>query len=145
MNHGSDRSNTNPKEQIMRRTGSLIYHTLFRVNSSSVRRWFLSLCCVVAAMGIFALTVYGQNYQGGLRGAVHDPNGAVVPGVEVVLTNEETNTARSAVSNSEGEYAFANVLPGTYTLTAAKSGYKKHEHKGIRNGTRERITPDVVL
>jgi hypothetical protein len=94
---------------------------------------------------ISAVTVQGQNYQGGLRGAVRDAAGAVVPGVEMALTNEGTNIARSAITNSEGEYAFANVLPGAYTLTATKSGYKKYEHKAIRIGTQEFITLDVAL
>ncbi|HEX2491481.1 MAG TPA: TonB-dependent receptor, partial [Blastocatellia bacterium] len=86
-----------------------------------------------------------QSYQGGLRGAVHDASGAVVPGVDLTLTNEETNTARSAITNGEGEYAFANVLPGLYTLRVSKGGYKKYEHKSIRIATQEFITLDVKL
>ena len=97
---------------------------------------------IIAASAVAAL---GQSYQGGLRGAVHDASGSVVPGVELALTNEETNTARSAVTNGEGEYAFANVLPGVYTLTVTKGGYKKYEHKAIRIGTQEFITLDVKL
>jgi hypothetical protein len=100
---------------------------------------------LLLVIGALAITAQGQNYQGGLRGAVRDANGAVVPGVELTLTNEETNTARTAITNGEGEYAFANVLPGTYTLTATKGGYKKHEHKTIRIGTQEFITLDVEL
>jgi hypothetical protein len=97
---------------------------------------------VIAASAVAAR---GQSYQGGLRGAVHDASGAVVVGVELVLINEETNTARSGVTNSEGEYAFANVLPGLYTLTVTRSGYKKYEHKNIRISTQEFITLDVKL
>jgi len=103
---------------------------------------FCSLLLVIAASAVAA---HGQSYQGGLRGAVHDSSGAVVPGVELTLTNEETNTARSGVTNGEGEYAFANVLPGLYTLTATKGGYKKYEHKALRIGTQEFITLDVKL
>jgi hypothetical protein len=97
---------------------------------------------VIAASAVAA---QGQSYQGGLRGAVQDASGAVVVGVELVLTNEETNTARSGVTNSVGEYAFTNVLPGLYTLTVTRSGYKKYEHKNIRISTQEFITLDVRL
>src|SRR5262245_64621385 len=101
---------------------------------------FCSLALVIAALAVAA---QGQSYQGGLRGAVHDASGAVVPGVDLTLTNEETNTARSAVTNGEGEYAFANVLPGLYTLTVNKGGYKKYEHKALRIRTQEIIRVDV--
>jgi hypothetical protein len=97
---------------------------------------------VVAAL---AVGTRGQSYQGGLRGAARDASGAVVVGCELSLINEETNTVRAAVTNSEGEYAFTNVLPGVYTLVATRSGYKKYERKNIRIGTQEFITLDVRL
>ena len=50
--------------------------------------------------------VGAQGFQGGLRGAVRDPNG-VVPGAEVTLTNEQTNAKRTTTSNDVGEYAFS--------------------------------------
>src|SRR6266511_2015005 len=67
-------------------------------------------------------TAFGQGFQGGLRGSVKD-SGGVVPGVDVTLTNEATNISRSTVTNERGEYAFANVIPGTYSVKAALTGY----------------------
>ena len=119
-----------------------IMRPLTTQHTKRVLQIFCSLLLVIAASAIAA---QGQSYQGGLRGAAHDASGAVVPGVELILTNQETNTSRSAVTNNEGEYAFANVLPGLYTLTATKGGYKKYEHKAIRVGTQEFITLDVKL
>ena len=65
----------------------------------------------------------GQGFQGGLRGIAQGRRG-VVPGVEVVLTNEQTNIKRSTVTNERGEYVFANVDPGTYAVKATLQGYK---------------------
>jgi len=87
----------------------------------------------------------GQSYQGGLRGAVNEVDGSVIPGAEVTLRNEETNATRTVVTNEAGEYAFANVLPGTYTVTAMANGHKKLESKGVRIGTQEFITLDLAL
>ena len=56
-------------------------------------------------------SVVGQGFQGGLRGAIKD-SGGVIPGVEVTMTNEQTNIKRSTVTNERGEYVFANVDPG---------------------------------
>src|SRR5262245_59127312 len=119
-----------------------IMRPLTSQHTRRVLQMFCSLLLVVAASTVAAR---GQSYQGGLRGAARDASGAVVVGCELSLINEETNTARSAVTNSEGEYAFTNVLPGVYTLVATKNGYKKYEGKNIRVGTQEFITLDVRL
>ena len=91
-----------------------------------------------------APAVYGQGFQGGLRGAIKDPGG-VLPGVEVTLTNEQTNIARSTVTNERGEYVFAAVEPGTYKVKVALQGYKTIEQSGIRVGTQTFITLDLAM
>jgi hypothetical protein len=93
---------------------------------------------------VTAGSVFGQGFQGGLRGAVKDAGG-VVPGVEVTLTNESTNLSRSAVTNERGEYAFPNVDAGTYKVKVALQGYKTTEQTGIRIGTQQFITLDLTM
>jgi len=87
-----------------------------------------ALLAVISPGGAF-----GQGFQGGLRGQIKD-SGGVIPGVEVTLTNESTNIARSTVTNDRGEYVFANVDPGTFKLKASLQGYKTAEQPGIRIG-----------
>jgi hypothetical protein len=74
----------------------------------------------------------GQGFQGGIRGAIKD-SGGVVPGVEVTLTNERTNIARSTVTNERGEYVFANIDPGSYVLKATLTGYKRSSAARFRS------------
>jgi hypothetical protein len=88
--------------------------------------------------------VFGQGFQGGLRGALKDAGG-VVPGVEVTLTNEQTNIKRSTVTNERGEYAFASVEPGNYRVTAALQGYKTIDRGDIRIGTQQFLTLDLTM
>src|SRR5213592_3194922 len=88
--------------------------------------------------------VFGQGFQGGLRGSLKD-SGGVVPGVEVTLTNEQTNISRSTVTNERGEYAFANVDPGNYGVKAVLQGYKTIDRAGIRIGTQQFLTLDLTL
>jgi len=97
------------------------------------------LLAVTHASGVF-----GQGFQGGLRGAVKDAGG-VIPGVEVTLTNEQTNIKRSVVTNEQGEYSFANVDPGTYKVTATLQGYKTIDRGGIRVGTQQFFTLDLTM
>ncbi len=89
-------------------------------------------------------SAWAQTFTGGLRGAVRDANG-VIPGVTVQLVNEATNQAREAVANDQGEYNFAAVQPGTYTVKATLTGFKAYENKGVRIGTQQFITLDIQL
>jgi hypothetical protein len=78
-----------------------------------------SSAAVTAVMVLLAASLAdGQGFQGGLRGAVKDAGG-VIPGVEVTLTNEQTNIKRSSVTNERGEFVFANVDPGNYAIRAS--------------------------
>ncbi len=91
-----------------------------------------------------ATSAVGQTYQGGIRGQVRDPQG-VIPGAEIILVDEQTNATRTAVTNDVGEFAFANVLPATYTLKVSIAGFKTEERKGLRVGTQQFIVEDFTL
>ncbi len=85
-----------------------------------------------------------QTYQGGVRGSVKDNQG-VIPGVEVTLTNEETNAVRLTQTNGSGEYAFPNVLPGPYSIKVSMPGFKTEERKGLRMATQQQVQLDFTL
>ena len=89
-------------------------------------------------------SVFGQGFQGGLRGSIKDAGG-VIPGVEVTLTNEQTNIKRSVVTNERGEYVFANIDPATYSVKATLQGYKTIDRGGIRIGTQQFLTLDLTM
>src|SRR5258705_9702594 len=101
---------------------------------------------VLAATVVVSHTTnaFGQGFQGGLRGSLKDAGG-VIPGVEITLTNEQTNIKRSVVSNERGEYVFASVDPGNYAVKATLQGYKTVDRGGIRIGTQQFLTLDLVM
>lgn len=68
-----------------------------------------------------------------LTGVVTDPQGAVIPGIEITLTNQDTQRRRTAITDDQGNYLFSQVTPGTYELRAELTGFKTT------------IMPDVVL
>ena len=100
----------------------------------------LAIAAVAAATGPLG----AQTYQGTLRGSVRDAQGAL-PGVEIVLTNQETKASRAAVSNEQGEYVFASVLPGAYTVRASFPGFRPEERTDLRIQTQQSIVTDFVL
>src|SRR5687768_2311720 len=66
-----------------------------------------------------------------ISGRVTDPSGAVVPGVDVTLTNIDTGIERSAVTNETGTYVFPNLNPGPYRLQASLQGFRTFAQSDI--------------
>src|SRR5580700_3270085 len=78
--------------------------------------------------------VRAQSSTSSLRGIVSDPQGAVVVGARVNLSNPSTGFSQSTTSNSLGDYQFLQTPPGTYTLTVSMAGFAtiKHENLGLQ-------------
>src|SRR5262245_38730315 len=113
------------------------------MRSLKVVQVLMRLAVIVVAMTM-AGSASAQTFTGGMRGAVRDANG-VVPGVTVELVNESTGISREAVSNAQGEYNFAAVQPGTYTVKASLTGFKTYENKAVRIAAQQFITLDILL
>jgi hypothetical protein len=78
----------------------------------------------LAALFLAPRVSMGQTFRGGINGTVTDQSGAVVPGAQVTAVEAATNTSYKAVSSSAGEFDFANVPLGTYTVTVSATGFK---------------------
>lgn len=63
---------------------------------------------------------------GTISGTITDPNGAVVPGATVTITNSATNQSLTTTTNSEGNYSSAVLSPGTYSVSVNSSGFKRY-------------------
>ena len=76
-------------------------------------------------LSLFAST--GALAQGNstVRGTVADPQGNVVVGATVTLTNTETNVSRTQTTSESGVYAFELVQPGPYRVEVEATGFKK--------------------
>ena len=66
-----------------------------------------------------------------VSGTVSDQSGAVLPGVEVTLTQTDTGLTRSAVTNETGSYVMPNLPIGPYKLGAALPGFSTFARSGI--------------
>ena len=80
------------------------------------------LAALVIALLIPALAA-AQTEFGKVTGTVTDQSGAVLPGVTVNLKSVERASVRSTVTNAQGEYVFASLVPGNYEVTAELSGF----------------------
>src|SRR5258708_7990275 len=66
--------------------------------------------------------MFGQAVSS-LNGTVTDPTGAVVPGAKITLVRLDTGAQREDTSDSQGRYAFSQLVPGNYRLTAKAQGF----------------------
>src|SRR5690349_3488141 len=94
----------------------------------------------VCSFVLFSAIVWGQSFQGSLRGRIADPNGAVIPDARITLIDEGTAISRATLTNDRGEYTFAAVTPGTYTIGAEAPGFKRSERKGVVVSTQTAVT-----
>src|SRR5215472_4208351 len=98
------------------------------------RRSGRSTLLAVAAFMVFASPIcsFGQYHVNGtITGTVTDPSGAVVAGVRVTATDVATNASQSTVTNASGVYLFSDVAPATYTVMAAKEGFRTCVGNGV--------------
>ena len=80
-----------------------------------------------------------------LSGTVVDPNGAVVPGTRVTLTNANTKKVRQTSSNDEGRFEFASVEAGNYLVAIEASNFKSHRVTNVKVEKDKLINIDIVL
>src|SRR5512143_2768740 len=89
------------------------------------------LLTLVALGLIIAGAMWAQTTFGVIRGRVLDPTGAAIPKVNVVVTNTGTNISRTVVTSDTGAYETGYLQPGTYSVTAEASGFRKFVSEGI--------------
>src|SRR5580658_968891 len=65
-----------------------------------------------------------QEATGRVAGTISDPSGAVIPGVEVTVTNTATQVSRKTTTGRDGYYQLLALPIGNYTVTAAHEGFR---------------------
>ena len=105
-----------------------------------MRSGLLSVCCLF----LFCGTVWAQA-TAQIAGTVRDESGAIIPGVEIKVTQTATGAVRTTLSNEEGRYVFANLALGPYMLEAKQPGFKSIIQTGIVLQVDSNLTIDVAL
>ncbi|HUA58691.1 MAG TPA: carboxypeptidase-like regulatory domain-containing protein [Verrucomicrobiae bacterium] len=101
--------------------------------------------CALAAMLMLAGLIGAQENRGTIQGTVKDPQGAMVSGANVTITNTDTKTIVKVVTNTLGRYTAPLLMPGNYTVMAELAGFKKDVHTGITLLTAEVRDVDFTL
>src|SRR5579863_8282469 len=78
-------------------------------------------------------------------GTVTDPSGAVMPNVNITVTNSATNWTRTYPTNDSGQYVAPDIQIGKYEVKAEAAGFKVAEQRDIVLQVGDRLRVDFQM
>ncbi|MBA2341177.1 MAG: TonB-dependent receptor, partial [Pyrinomonadaceae bacterium] len=93
------------------------------------QKGFRATLVVAALISVFILSfnASAQTRIGAVQGTVKDPNGALVSGANVTITQPITGYRQSAQTDAEGNFKLVNIPFNTYTVHAEATGFQATE------------------
>jgi hypothetical protein len=82
---------------------------------------FAVIMGLLAVMPVLAQQLGGA---GTIKGTVQDPTGGFMPAVTVTISNRVSGFTRSVATDAAGRFAFTNLSPNLYRLSAEAQGFQ---------------------
>ncbi|MEK7405485.1 MAG: carboxypeptidase regulatory-like domain-containing protein [Acidobacteriota bacterium] len=89
----------------------------------------MNLMRIFAVLIASALVALGQTAQ--ITGRITDSSGAIMPGVNLAVSNLATGIDRKSSSNEQGYYAVPLLPPGKYKMSVQAQGFRSILRDGI--------------
>src|SRR5690349_15588266 len=87
----------------------------------------IGLVAIVAIAIFGAASAFAQStVTGGTTGKALDPQGGLVNGATITITNKGTNVSPTATTANDGAFPVSNLQPGNYTVETTASGFGKN-------------------
>ncbi len=99
----------------------------------------------VVLMGFLSAYAQVDYATGTLRGTVLDPQGAVVAGATVTVTNPSTGITKTVKTGGDGAYRVPALPPGTYQITIDAQGFSREVSKRIEVTVGQSLIYDAHL
>ena len=114
---------------------------------SDIARGGLAVAVLLIFIAALGGAAQAQIKSGAITGVVVDPNGAVVPGANVVVVNQQTNVSATAVTDETGGFNVPYLAPGTYAVRVERTGagFAKYSRTGITVSTAQTVQIEVRL
>ena len=102
---------------------------------------------LMAAMllGMTSAAALAQQGRTELRGRITDEQGGALPGVAILITNQDDGTFREVVTSADGSYFAAQLLPGVFTVSAELPGFAPYERTDYQLRVGQTLDLDIVL
>jgi Carboxypeptidase regulatory-like domain/TonB dependent receptor-like, beta-barrel/TonB-dependent Receptor Plug Domain len=116
----------------------------FRSAATGPKRCGVAIC--MTALSLFSANhVDAQVTTATLVGLVRDNSAAIIPGANVVATNEGTGVTRESVTDANGEVVLSALPAGTYTVRIELGGFKTISQRGIQLGAGQTVRQTFTL
>ena len=105
----------------------------------------------LAIFAVFSLffvtaTIAQTSTTGNVEGTVSDATGAVVPNASITLSGPNLIRAVTTTSDADGNYRFASVPPGRYTVeVAAAGGFAAYKQENVEVNLSRGTTVNISL
>jgi len=104
---------------------------------------FLAMVTVLLAVATPRASAQGNDAE--IIGAVTDSSGAAIANAQVTLTNVDTGIARSFSVQTDGQYRFSPVAPGTYKITIKAPSFQTANVTNLIINLGTSVTQNVTL
>ncbi len=104
-----------------------------------------SILMALLLAGLLHQTAEAQIGRAAILGAVTDPQGAVIAGAAIRVTQTETNTLFETKSNEAGLYTFPSLPVGPYQVVVESAGFKRAVRSGLVLQVDDRAQADFQL
>lgn len=110
------------------------------------RRMVKSIILTASSVIFFWLSpASAQVDRGALNGTVTDPQGRVLPGVNVLAVQDATGLHRETVTSAQGTYGIPELPVGTYVVTFAHVGFEPSRFEDVVEDVGKTRTLDARL
>src|SRR5262245_20802142 len=103
------------------------------------------LFAILLLAGSFSVTPCFAQVNAVVGGIVSDSSGALIPGVEVSARNIATGIVTTRITNEAGNYDFPSLQPGTYTVSAALSGFQTATFNNVQLSQAQQVRLNFTL
>src|SRR5579862_7407416 len=104
----------------------------------------LTMLWSVLLIGAFCSDAWSQA-TAQINGTVKDQSAAILPGVEITVTQTDTGAARNAVSDEAGSFVLPNLPIGPYKLEASLPGFRSYVQTGIVLQVNDKPAVNITL
>jgi Carboxypeptidase regulatory-like domain len=106
---------------------------------------YLGLSLVIFLGLLGPLAAFGQGGEADIAGVVADPSGAAIQTAQVTLTNTDTGVTRTINAQESGEYRFASVAPGHYSVSVKSAGFSAESISALTVSLGEHLQENFSL